>query len=245
MTPMGGEPDGPAGSGSAASGPTRQLRPYVLVRLAGLLEERHQLATEDVHFSQVLVSAVLTDLTDPGARVLDPFVGFGTTLAVAERMGRSAVGVELLPERCQIAAGRAPGSTVVTGDARRLHRLLGREVLRNGLFDLVLTSPPYRTEHDHPEDPLAGYEQPGPDYRSYLNDVTWVMSQAVDLLQPGGFLVINVANLSYLDRFTPLAWDLARSVAAVVPLVGESFVCWDQRLDDLAGDYLLVFRKPG
>jgi site-specific DNA-methyltransferase (adenine-specific) len=36
--------------------------------------------------------------TEQGDTVLDPFMGSGTTLAVAHRMGRKGVGVELLPE---------------------------------------------------------------------------------------------------------------------------------------------------
>lgn len=221
---------------------SRALRPYVLVRRAAMLAERHPRAGEDVHFAQALVEAVLTDLTEPGDRVLDPFAGFGTTPVVAERLGRVATGVELLPDRCAVIAEVAPHSTVIRGDARHLTDLLSAHDAAEP-YDLVLTSPPYRTEHDHPEDPLAGYEVPGPDYPAYLDQVAEVMRQAVQALRPGGLLVLNVANI-FDGRFTPLAWDVGRAVSAVVPLVQESFVCWDQPLDDLAGDHLLVFRRP-
>jgi DNA modification methylase len=46
-------------------------------------------ADDDDHFSEVLVRTVLEEYTAPGDRVLDPFAGFGTTLAVSEaRAGR-------------------------------------------------------------------------------------------------------------------------------------------------------------
>lgn len=40
----------------------------------------------------------------PGGVVLDPFAGTGTTLVVARRLGRGAVGIELNPTFCQMAA---------------------------------------------------------------------------------------------------------------------------------------------
>ena len=42
----------------------------------------------------------------PGDLVLDPFVGSGTTLLVAERLGRRAVGTEINPEYIEIAKRR-------------------------------------------------------------------------------------------------------------------------------------------
>ena len=40
------------------------------------------------------------------ATVLDPFAGSGTTLAVALELGRSAIGIELNPDYCQLAQAR-------------------------------------------------------------------------------------------------------------------------------------------
>lgn len=48
------------------------------------------------------------------ATVLDPFAGSGTTLAVALRYGRRAVGIELNPEYVKLAARRL-------AEARRAH----------------------------------------------------------------------------------------------------------------------------
>lgn len=60
-------------------------------------------ADEDVHMVPAVVDHVIERLTQPGDVVLDPFAGFGTTLARAVALGRQAWGVELLPERVAYA----------------------------------------------------------------------------------------------------------------------------------------------
>ena len=46
------------------------------------------------------------DLTQPGDLVLDPFAGAGTTILVADRMGRRAIGLELNPTYAAMARRR-------------------------------------------------------------------------------------------------------------------------------------------
>lgn len=193
-------------------------------------------AADDVRFAPALVEALLAEYTRPGDLVFDPFAGYGTTLRVAEELGREAVGVELLAERSEHVAAVAPRSTVVRGDARVMAGLV------EGPFDLVLTSPPYMTATDHPEDPLAGYTGAGADYGRYLEELRSVFRQALALLRPEGRLVVNVANIDTGDHFTPLAWDVGRVLAEEGRLLQDVFVCWDRSWHDLAGDYLLVAR---
>ena len=53
--------------------------------------------------------AVVSDFvmrTHPGALVLDPFMGSGTTLLAAKRMGRKAIGIEIEERYCYLAAER-------------------------------------------------------------------------------------------------------------------------------------------
>lgn len=213
------------------------MKPYLLLRAADLAAQRPAVGVDDVHFTEALAESVIVDASRPGDTVLDPFAGYGTTLAVAARLGRTAVGVELLAEHAALCRRRAPGSTVIQGDARRLAEVVP------GPVDLVLTSPPYMTDVAHPENPLTGYATDDGDYSTYLRELGVVFGQVAGLLRPGGHAVVNVANLATGDVVTPLAWDVGRVVSEHLAFLGETFLCWDEHPPGHAGDYLLWFRK--
>lgn len=72
-----------------------------------------------------LVRQLLTDFTDPGESVLDPFAGGGSTLVAAKLAGRLATGWELDGEMADRARARlagepdpSPGQLSLLGEAR-------------------------------------------------------------------------------------------------------------------------------
>ena len=54
-------------------------------------------------YPESLVRYFLDHYTKKGNRVLDPFLGSGTTAIVAKRMGRNYIGVDTVKEYCQLA----------------------------------------------------------------------------------------------------------------------------------------------
>ena len=214
--------------------------PSFVQRAGDLIAERPEGTTDDIHFTEALAASVIGHASRHGDLVLDPFAGYGTTVAVAHRMGRRAIGVELLPEHLEIARRRAgDGARLILGDARQLASLLDEPV------DLALTSPPYMPSSHHPENPLTGYVSDDGDYPTYLRELGDVFAQVAALLRPGGRLVVNVANVVSMDgSVTPLASDVAGAIDRFVPLLGVTTLSWDVAPAGLQGDYLLWFAKP-
>ena len=213
--------------------------PFVL-RAADVVAEQPDGTVDEIHFTEALAASVIGHASQPGELVLDPFAGYGTAVAVAERMGRRAIGIEILPEHLDIARKRAgPRARLILGDARELTRLVDEPI------DLVLTSPPYMPATGHPQNPLTGYATDDGDYAVYLLEAGAIFGQAAALLRPGGQLVVNVANVIATDgTVTPLASDLAAVIDEHVPLLGVTTLQWDEPPAGLDGDYLLWFARP-
>ncbi len=177
-------------------------------------------AKDDVRFTPELVRTFLAEYTRPGQLVFDPFAGFGTTLRVAEQMGRCACGLELDPARCAYAQTRLRHpDTLICGDARRLSTYGFAPV------DFSLTSPPYMS-HDDPTDPLTAYSVAGRGYEAYLADMQATYRELRLLLAEGARAVVEVANLKADGGLTPLAWDMARAIGEVMRFEGEVVVGW-------------------
>ena len=66
-----------------------------------------------------IMRRAIETMSRPGALVLDPFVGTGTTLCAAKSLGRRAIGIEINEDYCRIAVERL-GKVQLTmlGDAR-------------------------------------------------------------------------------------------------------------------------------
>ncbi len=194
---------------------------------------------DDVRYSEGLVRFFIERLTDPGDAVFDPFAGFGTTLVVAESLGREAFGVEFDPDRAAYIRSRvrAP-DRLFTADARELDALPIPPV------SLAITSPPYSSAGD-PEEALSAYRDRNPGYDRYLADLQGVCRSVGSLLTPDGWLVIEAANLRRPDRVDTLAWDIARAVGEVLPFAGEIAVRWEPTYGyGYDHSYCLLFSPP-
>ena len=188
-------------------------------------------------FPEALVETFLKRYTIAGELVLDPFAGFGTTLVVAERMGRRAIGVEFLEDRADYVRGRTQ-QQVIQGDSRRIDEL--------GLptVDFCITSPPYMCRNDT-EDPLQGYTVPGTGYDAYIAGLVDIYTRLKSVVRPDGVLVVNVSNIKRYDGLTTLAWDVGTALSTVLEFEGETVICWDDT-DEAFGydhEYCLVFRN--
>ena len=144
-------------------------------------------------FPEAVAEFAIQRYSQPGDLVLDPFAGFGTTLVVAERLGRSSIGCEIHPERARFAAERAPSSRVLNIPAAAIDRLSLPPI------DLLFTSPPYGSFRSQEWD-----DEP----ETYLADAGQLFRGFLPLLRPGALVVVEVAQLRRGARTYPLVWEL-------------------------------------
>jgi len=192
---------------------------------------------EDVRASENMLAFFIAEFTEEGQVVFDPFAGFGTTLLVAEEMGRIGYGIEYSKPKADYVHGLlAHPQHLLHGDSRRL--------LEYDLpdFDLCLTSPPYTNETDS-ENPFVDYRQKGFDYPSYLKEMGNIFSQVAQKLTPSAHVVIEAANLKKQGHVTTLAWDIAREVSQILHFEGEMMIGWDKYGYGYNHSYVLVFSK--
>lgn len=192
---------------------------------------------EDVRASDNMLEFWINKFTEPGQIVFDPFAGFGTTLLVAEELGRTGYGIEYSQPKADYIHGLlAYPEHLILGDSRNLKEYDIPPI------DLCLTSPPYTNESDT-ENPFVDYRQKGFDYPSYLREMGRIFSQVSLKMKPSGRLVIEASNLKKNGQVTTLAWDIAREVSRIFYFEGETIICWDKYGYSYNHSYCLVFSK--
>jgi DNA modification methylase len=140
--------------------------------------------------------------TKPGALVIDPFCGSGTTLDVAKDTGRRARGFDLSPYRPDIEQA----------DARKLP-------IESGTVDLVFMDPPYGDHIDYSDDPncigkLSAYD------RKYYQAMHRAIRESARTLAPGGTMGIYVCD--YFEKkkgFAPVGFQLFAILAEALPIL--------------------------
>ena len=90
---------------------------YVPNRWSGLTPNRLNKAEHPTEKPGEPLRILIGALSSPGALVLDPFMGSGTTLRAAKDLGRKAIGVELSERYCEIAAKRMAQEVLDFGGA--------------------------------------------------------------------------------------------------------------------------------
>ena len=192
---------------------------------------------ENVRCADSLVEYCINEFSEKGQVIFDPFAGYGTTLLIAEEMGRHGYGVEFSKEKANYVQGLLEHpERLIRGDSLKLMEY------ELPLIDLCLTSPPYTNESDI-ENPFVDYRQKGFDYSSYLQGMGNIFSQVSQKMKPAGRLVIEASNLKKNGDVTTLAWDIARVVSKIFNFEGETIICWDEYGYGYNHSYCLVFSK--
>ena len=215
-------------------------------------------------FSPTMVSDYIRFFTKEKMKVLDPFVGIGSTLVACDRTNRMGLGVDLIPKFIDITKKRISSKqTAILGDSTNLLDLSLPKI------DFCITSPPYwsmlnkidvnqkiriqkglSTKYSENEKDLGNIL----DYEKFMGELLKVFSQVNALLNPGKYMVIFVQNVVDGDTMVPFAWDLAIRLSKIFILKKEKIWCQDHKslhpfgypfswVSNTHHHYALIFQK--
>jgi len=219
-------------------------------------------------FPESMVRRLLESfLKEKGQRVLDPFLGIGTTLVAAAKLGHSGIGFEIYPQYAGIASARlAPYSDkcmVINGSALDLCAHIEPDSV-----NMVVTSPPYwnvlnRKRSIHFKD-IRGYGTDANDignigdYDVFLERLSVIMRGVFASLAPKAYCIVNVMDIRVKDRFYTLHSDLYGRMATI-GFALDDIIIWDRGSEyhalcplgypyrfrlNRVHEYLLIFQKP-
>ncbi len=224
-------------------------------------------------FAESDIVRLLGFFTKSGERVLDPFVGSGSTLVACAQSDRNGVGIELIEHWADVSRERVAQKsllaeqTVITGDARDV-----MPTFEDESFDFVVTSPPYwailRKDWDHKvkaERKAKGLktrysdEQNDlgnlPSYEEFLDEVGKVFRECRRVLRKKRYMCVIVSDFRHKSRFVAYHSDLASLIEpAGFSLEGITILVQDNKnlypygipyafVSNIHHQYVLVFRR--
>ncbi|MCO8245864.1 MULTISPECIES: DNA methyltransferase [unclassified Haladaptatus] len=174
----------------------------------------------DIRTPESFVEEFITEFSDEGDTVLDPFAGFGTTMKVAEELGRVPYGIEYEEDRVTFIRDRIEHEdNVVNGTVFDLPDY--------GLptFDLCLTSPPYMAEEGE-TNPFQNYTGES-SYEEYLADFRRAFATVKQYLVDDAPVLVDISNLKNDGNVTTLVWDAGGILSEQFHFEGEIVVGWE------------------
>lgn len=177
-------------------------------------------------FSFTDITKLIKFFTKKEGKVLDPFLGIGSTIKACVELEREGFGVELSPKWCEIAQKRLfeeskvnlDDKHLICGDSRNLKKYFGKNT-----FDFIVTSPPYwnileKKDHKANERILNGHDTKYSesendlgnidDYEKFLKELSTIFLDCYDLLKAGKYMCIIASDFRHKSEFYPFHSDL-------------------------------------
>ncbi|NMB41673.1 MAG: site-specific DNA-methyltransferase [Firmicutes bacterium] len=221
-------------------------------------------------FPVALVERLLEIYAHPGEMILDPFLGSGSTLIGAQRLGMKGLGLDISEDYIKLFEKRlsdekidTPTVKAINEDARKLQKYVEPFSL-----DLCITSPPYwdilrekrtadlksRRHYGDNVDDLGNIE----DYDLFLEELKTIFAGVYAALKKGRHCIVVVMDIRKRSKFYPLHMDLCRQLVSLGFLL-DDIIIWDRRLEynnlrplgfpyvfrvNKVHEYIMIFQKP-
>ncbi len=183
-----------------------------------------------------LARQLIGTFTKKGGKVFDPFAGLGTTLFVAEEMGRDPYGIEAEDSRYEWVAGQLENwMQIVHGDSG--------DVAKFGFpkMDFCFAAPPYM-QAGHRWNPLYAGNPKQAGYDKYLKRMGIIYREIARVMKKGAYVAVQADNLPGRP-YTPLVRDLSLVISKSLKPVGETIVIWETPKADYPATTCLIFKN--
>lgn len=223
-------------------------------------------------FPYQLVSRIIDIYTKKNEVVLDPFMGFGSTLVASKQKGRKAIGIDLSKEYVATTKERLRkiegchkkhnNTSIYTADARLLDKYV-----KKSSVNLCVTSPPYwdilnmRRSADMKKNKKYGNSKIDlgniKSYDEFLDELKIVFEKVYKVLKKGGHCIVILMDIRKKDKFFPFHSDLADKMKDI-GFEFEDLIIWDRQHEynnmkplgypyvfriNKVHEYIMIFRK--
>ena len=190
-------------------------------------------------FSFQDVGRLIKFFTKKGQRVLDPFIGVGSTLKACAVNGRDGIGIELVKKYVDLTKERLQkelGNDLfgsVNKNQKTIHgdSLKKIQEFEDDYFDFIVTSPPYwnilskKADHKVKQERIANdldtkYSNLKNDlgnidnYDEFINVLSGFFNNCSRVLNPKKYLCVIVSDFRHKDRLYMFHSDLAQKLEA-------------------------------
>lgn len=224
-----------------------------------------------VQLAKRLIEVFTTSEQD---KVLDPFMGVGSTLIAASQLNKKGIGFEISKQYGEIASHRISsqmqmfGSNETKPEIHLVDARLMDEHIEKESIDICVTSPPYwdilsekRTadnkeikDYNETENNLGNIHN----YERFLGELKDIFAKVYSTLKRGSYCVVVVMDLRKKSRFYPYHMDVVNFMRDI-GFILDDIIIWDRRNDyselrplgypsvfrvNKIHEYLLIFQKP-
>jgi DNA modification methylase len=206
-------------------------------------------------------------------RILDPFMGSGSTLLAARGLGKVGIGFEISPAYIEMAKKRLEAPTLFKEGAPEyfIHQADARHLLdhvKPNSINMCITSPPYwdilnqkRTadsknirHYGNLEEDLGTIA----DYAEFLDILSQIFAHVLEALRPSAYCAVVVMDLRKKDRFYPFHSDLASRLTSL-GFILDDIIIWDRGREynnlrplgypsvfrvNKIHEFVMIFKKP-
>jgi len=186
--------------------------------------DRSQSHKGDYHgnFIPQIPNQLIRRFTKKGDVVLDTFLGSGTTLIEARRLGRYGIGIEISAKTALLAKKRineeklsmAMGTKVIVGDSAKgsIRRRVEKELekLNKKATQLIILHPPYFDLLKFSEHP--GDLSKGKTVKEFLVKLSKVVDNFAGLLESGRYLAVVMGDKYEKNEWVPLGFYVMEEI---------------------------------